>query len=81
MRDAIETKVKKVLKENLELDMEIEKIGIEEDLVVKGMNSIKFLKVIVALEEAFDIDIDEDEFNIENFRTIKNLISTIEKLS
>ena len=81
MRNAIEVKVKEVLKEHLELENPIEKLGIEEDLVVKGMNSIKFLKVIVALEEALDIDIDEEELNIENFRTISSIISTIEKIS
>jgi len=81
MRNAIEVKVKEVLKENLELEKNIESIGFEEDLVVKGMNSIKFLKVIVALEEALDIDFDEEELNIENFRTISSIISTIEKIS
>lgn len=81
MRNAIEVKVKEVLKEHLEMEKHIEKIGLEEDLVVKGMNSIKFLKVIVALEEALDIDIDEEELNIENFRTISSIIATIERLS
>ena len=81
MANAIEVKIKEFLKENLEPEKDIEKIGLDDDLVDQGMNSIKFLKLIVALEETFDIDIDEDQYSIENFRTINSLISTIEKFS
>jgi acyl carrier protein len=78
----IELKVKEVLKESIEFKdkTDIDRLGPEDDLLVMGMNSITFLKVIVALEDAFDIEMDEDQLNIENFRTINLVVSAIEKL-
>jgi acyl carrier protein len=77
----IELKVKDVLKESIEFEnkTDIDCLGPEDDLLVLGMNSITFLKVVVALEDTFDIEMDEDELNIENFRTIKSIVAHIEK--
>jgi acyl carrier protein len=66
------------LKANVKFEKSIDQIGLEDDLVAIGLNSIKFLKVIVALEETFDIEMDEEQLNIENFRTLNRLLATIE---
>jgi acyl carrier protein len=81
MNSNIESKVREILKKQVKFEKDIDQLELHDDLVAEGMNSIKFLKVVVAIEEAFDIDIDEDELNVENFRTLHNLVSTIENLS
>jgi acyl carrier protein len=78
MSHSIEAKVKEILKANVKFEKSIDQIGLEDDLVAIGLNSIKFLKVIVALEETFDIEMDEEQLNIENFRTLNRLLATIE---
>ena len=58
MRKDILDKVLKVLNTNLE-NTEITFEQTEDDLSALGMDSIAFIRVVVALEEAFDIEIPE----------------------
>ena len=45
-----------------------------------GLDSIGFINIIVALENAYDIFIDEDDLETEKFSTIKNIKEYIEKI-
>ncbi|TKJ93372.1 phosphopantetheine attachment protein [Paenibacillus sp. CFBP13512] len=46
-----------------------------------GFNSIKYIKLIVALEEEFKITFDDDDLIYENFSTLKKIeLKTAEKI-
>lgn len=78
MSQEIEAKVRELIKEVVELTVPIEEVGIEDDLMNLGMNSINSIKVIVAIEEEFGFEFDDEDLNFENFRNIRKLVSYIE---
>ena len=43
-----------------------------------GLDSIDFVRVVIALEDAFDIEFDEFDLSIEAFKAIQNFIDYIE---
>lgn len=78
MSQEIEAKVRELIKEVVELTVPIEEVGIEDDLMNLGMNSINSIKVIVAIEGEFGFEFDDEDLNFENFRNIRKLVSYIE---
>lgn len=51
----------------------------ENGLVSLGINSLIFVKMVVLIEEEFDIIFDDMELNFELFSSIDEIVSTIEK--
>lgn len=43
------------------------------------INSLNFLKIIVDIEEEYDIEFDDEELNFDGFSTIKALVEHIDK--
>lgn len=76
MREDILDKVLKVLNANLE-NTEITSEQIDEDLSALGMDSITFIRVIVALEEAFDIEIPDEYLLLTEMNTISKMTNVI----
>ncbi|NSW92018.1 MAG: hypothetical protein HPY74_15340 [Firmicutes bacterium] len=70
--------MRELIKEVVELTVPIEEVGIEDDLMNLGMNSINSIKVIVAIEGEFGFEFDDEDLNFENFRNIRKLVSYIE---
>lgn len=59
--------------------------GVEEvtiDTVVKGniINSINYIKLIVAIENEFDIEIPDEYLDISKLNTIKDIVLFVEKI-
>lgn len=77
MSNEIESKVRALIKDNIELIMPIENIDIEQDLIKLGMDSINSIKIIVAIEKEFAFE--DEDLNYENFQNIKTIISYIER--
>lgn len=61
----------------LEKYIDIKNIGYKDDLEVQGLDSLSTLKVLIELEEMFNIDFDEDEMDIIHFNTIESINSII----
>ena len=76
MREDILDKVLKVLNANLE-NTEITSEQIDEDLSALGMDSITFIRVIVVLEEAFDIEIPDEYLLLTEMNTISKMTEVI----
>ncbi|PQP85011.1 hypothetical protein C0Q44_11090 [Paenibacillus sp. PCH8] len=47
--------------------------ALDEDLRVLGLNSITFIKLIIALENKFNIEMDDEYLELENFTTLQHL--------
>jgi acyl carrier protein len=44
-----------------------------------GLDSVEILQIVTAIEEEFDLSIDDDELEPSHFRSIDNLINFIER--
>lgn len=76
MREDILDNVLKVLNANLE-NTEITLEQTEDDLSALGMDSITFIRVVVALEEAFDIEIPDEYLLIIEMNTLSKITDVI----
>lgn len=76
MRETISEKVLEILNTNIENNV-ITPEQTEEDLSSLGLDSIAFIRVIVALEEAFDIEIPDEKLLITEMNTVLKMASVI----
>ncbi len=51
----------------------------DTDLREHGLDSITSIETIVMLEEAFDINVDDDDLYIENFNTLGKIMVLLDK--
>lgn len=75
MSNEIERKLREIFKNNLDVEGEI---GLEDNLGTIGLNSVSFIKIIVAIEKEFDIEFEDESLNYNVFKNIKELIIYIE---
>jgi len=76
--EKIESEVRDIIMENAELTVPIDQVGNEDDLMSLGMDSINSIKVIVAIEQEYGFEFNDDDLNFENFRNIRKLVLYIE---
>jgi acyl carrier protein len=67
--------VKEIIIESLELDIEPEDIEAEDMLLEShlGLDSVATLLLVEALEEEFEIDVEDEELTPELFESVKSL--------
>lgn len=78
MSSNIEERVRKVIDENIELEVSAENIEGNKDLVDYGMESVNYMKIVVAIENEFDIRFTDEELVISNFETIDKIVAIID---
>ncbi len=66
-----------VMNSNLDLDFDASKFERDDDLT-EDIDSLTFIKLLVAVDEEFGISIEDDDFDLENFNTINAIINYIE---
>lgn len=60
----------------------IETIAFEEDMIDSGLlDSLSLVQLMVELEEEFDIRIEPEELDFEDYRSIKSMTEMITRLS
>lgn len=62
-----------------DLNMLVYDIPLDDDLFQYGIDSLNIMKVILGIEEKYDIVFDDEELNIENFITINAICHTVEE--
>ena len=65
---------------NQTLKIPITKDNFDENLQDFGMTSVSFIKLVVLLEEYFDINIPDESLIIDNFNTTKNIVNILREL-
>ena len=70
----------KLINENLELNVDAADIGADDSLVPLGMDSISFIKLIVAIEREFDIEVDDEYLLINRLDTKGKLNELLERV-
>lgn len=76
-QEAFRKKIKELVIKNIETE-EIN-IDIETDLREHGMNSINCIKIIVAIEDFYGFEFDDEDLILENFVTINNLAEYVNR--
>lgn len=76
--NSIEDKMRTIIKTYTDIKVPIEEIGINQNLTAIGMDSISCMKVIVAMEETFNFEVEDDDLILENFQDISSQIRFIE---
>ncbi len=72
----IEEIVKKILIDSLN-EFEIEQIDFEQNFIEQGVNSIAFIRVVIAIEKEFGFEFEDKDLNIENFQNLNKLVNYI----
>ena len=81
MSDLIVSSVKKILVQDLFLEIPESEMGLDDGLGSKlGLDSLGFVELRVQCERTFDIKVSDEEFAPENFRSIRQLAALIEQL-
>ncbi len=67
--------IKDIVAERMELDIESNKINSETKLMEDGLglDSISMLDIVAALEDRFDILIEDDDLNFDIFKNVGSL--------
>ncbi|WP_099203279.1 phosphopantetheine-binding protein [Miniphocaeibacter massiliensis] len=68
-------KVIEIIKEEFDVDEVNENTLLREDL---GTDSIGLLELVMAIEEEFDIEI--EDANLDDIKTVKDVVDSIEKI-
>ena len=78
----IEDSLKDMIVERLFLPVEPAEIGNDDSLMeTYDVDSVRLLEIVVGLEEVFDISLEDDEFSLERFESVKAIADLVrEKL-
>jgi acyl carrier protein len=71
----IENKIKEILSSVFDIS---EEINCEDELINIGMDSIKFVKLVVIIENEFNLQFPFEDIDFNRFSTIKDLIYFVE---
>lgn len=74
-RQEIETKVKKIIHE--QLDVSLDEVKAETTLGELCVDSLDTVEILLALEETFEIDIADE--TVETLKTVKDVVDYVEK--
>jgi len=53
-------------------------LGEEANLFDNGLDSVGFINIVIALENEYDIFIDQDDLELDKFSTVKNIRAYIQ---
>ncbi len=60
----------------------LETVAFEEDLIESGvLDSLSLIQLMVALEDEFDIRIEPEEIDFEDYRSVRSMTEMITRLS
>lgn len=76
-KNEIELWIKSLIKETLDIDTGIEELTGKEKLKNLGVNSVSFIKLIVAIEKQYDIEFEDEDLDFKRIPTINSLINYV----
>ncbi|NEO95241.1 MAG: acyl carrier protein [Moorea sp. SIO3G5] len=75
--EAIKQKVKDLVLEVLP-NLKVEELSSDSDIFSMGLDSINAMTLVTNLQEAFEIQLDSSEINVENFQNVGAIAGFIE---
>ena len=81
MREDLIASLRKIIVNDLFVEIAEEDIGMDDGLrTVVGLDSVGFVEMRVLCEQKFNIEINDNDYTPENFRSIRVLAELIERL-
>lgn len=77
MSDDIRARVINMLKENLDDTSGLDNLDPDCDLSGFGINSVTFIKLVIAAEMEFGISWNNEDLNYKNFSSVNNIVEYI----
>jgi acyl carrier protein len=77
----MEDEIRRVLAEHARLAVDVNQLGNDDDLFEAGMTSHANVNVMLALEEAFDVEFPEATLRRSTFETISAISGTLAQLT
>ena len=74
--DEIQAKVTEIVKSCTETE-DVQKVTTEADLSAIGMDSITFIRIVVALEEAFVIEVPDEYLLMTEMNTVEKMAKIV----
>lgn len=77
--DDIEIKIRKIINENLGEDLykDIDEISKSENIFNIGLDSLNIVKLIMAVEEEYEITFEDEEIASINWKNIESIINLV----
>jgi len=76
-QEDLKEKVINLLKENVDDPDELDRLGPDDDLSVLGINSMTFIKLVIATEMEFGVAWKDEDLDFRNFRSINAIMEYI----
>jgi len=77
----IKQQIREIIKDHIEDKQSLCQLGDDDSISTLQINSLIFMKIIIDLEDTYDLEFDFDKLDTNNFRTINNLYEyVIEKI-
>jgi acyl carrier protein len=81
MREDIISGLRKMIVNNLFVEIAEDQIGLDDGLrTVVGLDSVGFVELRVLCEQKFNVEINDDDYTPENFTSIRLLTNLIDRL-
>lgn len=75
----IEKKFKELLVEYAIVTISADEINMEEKIENTFVNSILFIKIVVALETEFEFEFEDEDLNAESYSTLRDIVRYVER--
>ncbi|MBD8498495.1 acyl carrier protein [Paenibacillus arenosi] len=75
--DELRAKVIEILKDNVDDPQMLENIDPDDDLSSLGINSMTFIKLVIATEMEFGVAWNDEDLDFRNFSTINQIMNYI----
>ena len=73
-------KVREILAKHSRLDVDVNNLKEDDDLYDLGLTSLTTVNIMLAIEDAFDIEFPDSKLNRKTFNSIESLVEVIEEL-
>lgn len=80
MTDQVQTEVRRVLRDHARLPVDVDGLADEADLFQAGMTSHASVNVMLALEDAFDLEFPDQMLTRNVFASVAGITEAIEQL-
>lgn len=76
-KDELRQKVMDLLRDNVDEPALLDKCGPDDDLSALGINSLTFIKLVIATEMEFGVSWNDEDLDFRNFSTINQIMNYI----
>jgi acyl carrier protein len=81
MREELIASLRKIIVHDLYVEIAEDDIGLDDGLrTVVGLDSVGFVELRVLCEQRFNVEISDNDYTPDNFRSIRQLADLIERL-